>query len=428
MTNNDALKFDPLLVNIHPNGVYLTQPERVAMWMNLRDVPEDVYVTLSSPLVAEAIFKMKGLLQLTDDVAMKTASLLRLLYFKKTTLEQFSLALKNDVDFPQDKVEAAMNFIRTEILTLKAEKKVTEEAAVKKASIVEMALLDALSKYSRLNDQQVTGSRLKIRSEKELVRGSVRNWLRAYRDIVGARKHSSVERGQFLFQAENTKNLTMQDREKISLILKSLDENEPISIDAERQEIIFPAAPTMPPLSKSVSTSAPKPAQPIAAPLPKAAPAKMQESYQDFPSATAPEARPFSASSIPMPPKTQTPFIKSFNFSKSSPSVPAMPQTSSVMSAATDKNFSSTPSFTPKAAPLTLKPLHPSSPDAFQFSSGQTLPAEKQATSAASLKPKAAKSSFGLGYSSGPSPTAQKKEVWDIPPALQNVVDLRSDE
>ena len=106
---------------------------------------------------------------------------------------------------------------------------------------VSLPLLDALSKYQRLAEQAVTEDRIAVKGESQPVRGSIRNWLRNYRDSVGIRKHSTVERGQFLFQSDNTKRLSAAEREKLSLILRSLDENIPVSIDVERQEIVFPA-------------------------------------------------------------------------------------------------------------------------------------------------------------------------------------------
>ena len=106
---------------------------------------------------------------------------------------------------------------------------------------VSLPLLDALAKYQRLSEQTVTEDRLVVKGESVPVRGSVRNWLRNYRDSVGIRKHSTVERGQFLFQSENTKRLESAECERLSLVLRSLDENTPVSIDVERQEIVFPA-------------------------------------------------------------------------------------------------------------------------------------------------------------------------------------------
>jgi hypothetical protein len=462
-THSKELQFDPLLVDIHPNGSVLTNDESVAMWMNLRDVSEETYQLLYSPVVADAMLKMQETLQLSDDIVMRTASLVRMLYFKKTTLEDFPNLLKNEVGLPQEKIAVTMNFIKTEILSLKAPKKIEEETNVtSKAKTIPLQLLQALEKFPRINDQQVTGNRLKIRSEKEAVRGSVRNWLRSYRDSVGARKHSAIERGQFLFQSENTKKLSFQEREKVSIILKSFDENETLAVNTDKQEIVFPvmaspqqtsSQPQVPILSQPSQSFQIK--QQMKAPLMKtpissvATPVQSTHSQPEaMRTSIIPDSKIVQQFSHTNPFVSNTPIVpvttgKTFNFSK------AMPITSPT----TPIGFSPAHPFTPNpfnqseqtSAVYTIKDAKtPLESDSFHFSSGQVLPAEKQTNQKMSsekpqsnrapispiVQPKSIPraSSFGLGYNNGTPVTSRKKEVWGIPSALQNVVDLRSNE
>lgn len=121
------------------------------------------------------------------------------------------------------------------------EQEVVASSQEKVQKIVQLPLLDALAKYQRLSEQTVTDDRISVKGESAPVRGSIRSWLRHYRDAVGIRKHSTMERGQFLFQGENTRRLSAQDREKVSFLLKALDENTPVPIDSNRQELMFPA-------------------------------------------------------------------------------------------------------------------------------------------------------------------------------------------
>jgi hypothetical protein len=114
---------------------------------------------------------------------------------------------------------------------------------------ISLPLLQALSKYENLGNQLITGERIKIKSQGEPVRPSLLYWLRYYRDELGIGQHNSVDRGQFLFRSENGKKLSHEERERLSLILKSIEENFPLQIDTERQEIVFPVfqAVVMPP-------------------------------------------------------------------------------------------------------------------------------------------------------------------------------------
>lgn len=369
--------YDPLLSRIYPDGRPMTDAEVLEIWKSLRDVSEEVYLLLSSRLIAEKMRQMMQTLQLSESVSMRIVSLLRMYYFGKAPFEQFPLLLKNDVGLPQEKTAAVMNFIRTEIVPLRAPRQSEESDDIApKANMMSLQLLQALEKFSRINDQQVTGERIRVRSEKEMVRGTVRNWLRAYRDIVGARQHTAMERGQFLFQADNTKNLSSQERDKVGLILKSLDDGELLAVNPEKQEIVFPV--DLPSVQRQVPVS-PSLQRPVASQSPLQS-SIAQPSMQRAPQQQAPQStlsRPRMQAAIPT--------MKPFNFSRTA-------QTAQV----------------PSALPIADDA---SAPDPFRFSSGHTLPAEKQAS-----------------IDRPAQAPAQKKEVWQVPAALQNIVDLRSDE
>jgi hypothetical protein len=106
--------------------------------------------------------------------------------------------------------------------------------------IINLPLLQALSKYEKLGQQVITSEKIKLKTQIEPVRSSLFNWLKYYRDELGIGQHNNVERGEFLFRSENGRKLSGEERERISLILKSVEEYLPITIDTERQEIIFP--------------------------------------------------------------------------------------------------------------------------------------------------------------------------------------------
>jgi hypothetical protein len=105
---------------------------------------------------------------------------------------------------------------------------------------VNIPLLQAISKYEKLGNQLITAERIKVKSQAEPVRPSLLYWLKYYRDELGIGQHSGVERGEFLFRSENGKKLSAEERERVSLVLKSVEDYLPLAIDAERQEIIFP--------------------------------------------------------------------------------------------------------------------------------------------------------------------------------------------
>ncbi|HHH12536.1 MAG TPA: hypothetical protein ENJ77_01520 [Candidatus Moranbacteria bacterium] len=79
-----------------------------------------------------------------------------------------------------------------------------------------------------------------LNRDTQTVPGTVGNWLDDYRFSVGAGKHSAIERGDYLFHNRNTKLLSAEDRQKVAVILKSADEDIPLTIDPENEKVIFP--------------------------------------------------------------------------------------------------------------------------------------------------------------------------------------------
>lgn len=102
-----------------------------------------------------------------------------------------------------------------------------------------LPLLKALGKFEKLGGQQVTNSKIVVKGQNDPVRPTIFNWLRAYRDELGVGAHDSVTRGQFLFHSLNGKGLTSDERDQVGMLLKSIDENSPLAIDAGRQEVVF---------------------------------------------------------------------------------------------------------------------------------------------------------------------------------------------
>ncbi|MEK7549540.1 MAG: hypothetical protein AAB519_00945 [Patescibacteria group bacterium] len=103
-----------------------------------------------------------------------------------------------------------------------------------------LPLLQALSKYQQLGNQMISSERIKIKSQPEPVRGSLFNWIKYYRDELGVGFHDSVQRGNFLFRSENGRKLSEDERERVNIILRSVEEEYPVQIDTTAQEIIFP--------------------------------------------------------------------------------------------------------------------------------------------------------------------------------------------
>lgn len=102
----------------------------------------------------------------------------------------------------------------------------------------EYKLVQALRLYPQVNDQQLTVATLSL-SNNQTARGTVKNWIYDYRDVVGSRVHNAMDRGKYIFNSKNTKELSSRERNIIALVLKSLDDGTPLKIDIDQKIIIF---------------------------------------------------------------------------------------------------------------------------------------------------------------------------------------------
>lgn len=236
----EGLKYCPMLVGRNSLGEGLVAGGFNDFWEVFDALSEDIKDTLTAPEMSRRIEMLQKERGLSDDHIEIVSAIIREYFLGKKDALWLENALVAKLD--QKDVAFVKEYIQKNILTIKPTPKMSEkEDEIPTVQTVSLPLLDALSKYQRLSEQTVTEDRIAVKGESQPVRGSIRNWLRNYRDSVGIRKHSTVERGQFLFQSDNTKRLSAAEREKLSLILRSLDENIPVSIDVERQEIVFPA-------------------------------------------------------------------------------------------------------------------------------------------------------------------------------------------
>ncbi|HCU70768.1 MAG TPA: hypothetical protein DIC35_03350 [Candidatus Moranbacteria bacterium] len=107
-------------------------------------------------------------------------------------------------------------------------------------SLMKMPIFQALKEIPDIGEQIITSQRIKILSFPESVRPSLANWLADYTSYFGYEKHSAIEIGNYLFHSENTKKMSSSDRQKLTYILKSFNDETPISINKTTRQIVFP--------------------------------------------------------------------------------------------------------------------------------------------------------------------------------------------
>ncbi len=235
----ENIRYYPMLVMRDCFGKEINVHTSVELWGVFKGLSEEIKDIVTSPEMSKKIELLQKERGLSDETIEIVSAIIREYFLGKKDVPWLQNALIAKLD--QKDVAFVKEYIQKNILTIKPVPKVPEEdSGSPTVQTIQLPILDALSKYQRLSEQMVTEDRIAVKGESAPVRGSIRNWLRHYRDAVGIRKHSTMERGQFLFQGENTRRLSAPERERVSFLLKALDENTPVPLDVERQEVIFP--------------------------------------------------------------------------------------------------------------------------------------------------------------------------------------------
>lgn len=236
----------PMLVPSSGRNEVMSREENQAVWKKFYAISPVTQDRITDERMPVKMRELQEKYKLSDDFVGMISFYVRQIFFEELSLPDAETNLKNILVSSGDdgnKASLILEFIQKEILTLKPKPKVEEvspEEVKPQAVTVRLPLLQALSKYEQLGNQLVTRERIKIKSQPDPVRPSLLYWIKYYRDELGIGHHDSVQRGNFLFRSENGRRLSPEERERVNLVLKSVEENMPLEIDTEKSEIVFP--------------------------------------------------------------------------------------------------------------------------------------------------------------------------------------------
>lgn len=114
-----------------------------------------------------------------------------------------------------------------------------EEYKQKLAKLLNLSVVKSINTYPKIGEQAITFNPIKLKIFPQPVRPSIKNWIEDYHSAMGVEKHEMMERGNYIYHSENAKRLTSGERKKLAEILRSLDEGVALSIDPDRQEVVF---------------------------------------------------------------------------------------------------------------------------------------------------------------------------------------------
>lgn len=309
---------------------------QLRIWDKFDQLSLEKQEVITSVVMANKIFELQKKFGFSNDAIGLISLMIRNIFFGELTLDQCReklVTVLNQDGNDSNQAAIVADFIQREILNITLPKQ--QIASEKNQNPpVKKSLLKALSEYPRLGDQLITNEKIKIKSQAEPVRPSLSNWIHYYREELGIGFHDQVTRGHFLFQSENGKRLSAEERERINLILKSIEEEFPIDIDADRQTIVFPVKQTGAPTAP-------------------------------FGGAAQPATNPLFPRQSPVPARPVKPFQ------------PAVPQDLPTAEPVPTPSAASKPSFFDRQ----FRPAKNVAGDTLHFSTGHVLPGEKNAES-----------------------------------------------
>lgn len=231
-----------MLIGDNSEGV-LSPEEHGIIWKKYLTLPQHQQDVLTDVQMAVLIKRLQEEFSLSDSIIRDVSLRVRKIIFNELDLfscekELRSLFVQSGED--QNKIGKIVAFLDKEILHLVPKSVPEEEDVQKKINIVRFPLLKAMGEYRHLSEQLLTNEKIKLKTSMEPVRPSLGNWLRSYREELGIGFHETAQRGNFLFQSVNCKRLSNDDRARLNLILKSVEEDFPLEIDTTHETIIFP--------------------------------------------------------------------------------------------------------------------------------------------------------------------------------------------
>ncbi len=396
-----------------------------AAWGTYKALPPETRKKLMSSALPLRLRSLAGDFSVKGADIVRMSGIIRELFFNKKTV---AAAAEEIASFTgADKAKLA-EFIEKNVLTVQPDPETVsapEESAP--VSSEKLPLLAALGKYARLAEQQLSREKIRIKSQPEPVRPSLVNWLRSYRDELGVGYHDPVLRAKFLFNSPNCKSLSSEERERLNLVLRSIEDNVPVDIDVRKMEIVFPSFSVT---DGQAAPKAPTPGKKISA---EGKPKSLLEAFKSTPVA-APAPKPFTP---PQAPKRAVPPVPV------APQAPAAPQAAPQESGfriGKGMHFTS----------LETKPTPEKKPaagqdDQFSFSSNHTLQSEQGGSQKFAIKQQSGgtipsgESFFDKSKDAapaGPSP-AQKMNPFQIRPVslhgksgdedMGRIVDLKNE-
>lgn len=223
----------PQAVFVTKNPDDETDEQKIERQEKFLKLPENIKDKLVSHITSEKIQRIGKHYKLELLQMASIARMIRSYYFGEIKKEDFPNILVEEAGLDQKSASEISTYVIERIINTE-----TIDPSLKN-EIVKMPLTQAMEKYPKVQEQLISDNLIKLKNKDYLVKGSVRNWIKDYYNVVGAGNKDIMKRSSYIYHGQNSKDLSENEKSKLSIILKALEDNSVVSVDKNKEEIIF---------------------------------------------------------------------------------------------------------------------------------------------------------------------------------------------
>ena len=222
----------PMMVSLTQSPDEETREMMIQRHTKFLSLPEKVKDKLASVGISQ---KIQAIGQKYGFELLRLANITRLIreyYFGEVRFEDFAAEIEKRMGVSLLTAQEITRYIKSEIIDW-------DPWVEFLATLPKISIREIIANHPKIADMEITDGYLEIKNSPDLEDPTIKNWIHDYVLHLGQANRSQMDRTQYLFHSENGKNLSSPDREKLGIILKSFDENTPLPVDIENNEIIF---------------------------------------------------------------------------------------------------------------------------------------------------------------------------------------------
>lgn len=227
-------------VTINPDDE--TKVHVIKRQTNFLTLPENIKTKLVSPEIGKKILQIGNTFHLELLQMASIARAIRNYYFGEIKLEDLPKIFMQEM-----KVDEAT----AQKISQMAIQQIIRDDSYEKdyaASLESAPFNEAMKKYSAFGEQTITSQKIKLQGFPEPVRPSVKNWIADFTSGFGYERNNPMKRQDYIFRSANGQNLNQEERERLSFVLRSFEENSLVNFQKDTKQLIFGQASRVSPL------------------------------------------------------------------------------------------------------------------------------------------------------------------------------------